>query len=108
MVNPIFYIQNMRSKEIKNKALELNFMRQAIIESPRKPVTNYHRITAKWQPLLNDYHKLINEYNKQSEVICFMMEVIITLLYSVDYSTNPNTNDEIFSSLSKEVRSVKK
>jgi len=40
-----------------------------------------------------------------------MIEVIIGLLYHVDFGTNPNTNDELFkqiSSLSKELRNETK
>ena len=106
-MNPSFFIQNIRSEQIKKKCLELNVMRQALLEYPRKPVTNYHRASKRYQPVLDDYHLLIEELNQSHKVQALMIEAIIGLLYHVDFGTNPNTNDDLFkqiSSLSKEVR----
>jgi hypothetical protein len=99
-MNPIFFIQNIRSEQIKKKCLELNFIRQALL-IPREPVTNYHRVTARWQFVFDDYHKLIEEINQHKQLQAAMIEVIIGLMYHVDYGTNPNTNDEIFKQITE-------
>ena len=99
-----FFIHNTRSKEIKKRLIELTVLYE-VLKYPREPITNYKRANKKYQPVIDDYFKLIEEMNLQRESQALMIELIIGLMYQVDYSTNPDTNDEIFSRLSQQLRS---
>lgn len=98
-----FFIKNTRSKEIQKRLIELTVLYEAI-KIPREPITNHKRANKKYQPVVDDYFKLIDEMNTTRESMSMMIELIIGLMYTVDYSTNPDTNDEIFTTLSKEKR----
>lgn len=100
-IKPIFFIKNARSKEIKKRLVELTQYLAAIENTIREPVTRRRRASKKYQDVVDDYHKLIEEFNAARKREVVMLELVIRLMYWVDYSTNPDTNDEIFSRLSK-------
>ena len=98
-----FFLDNIRSKELKKRLIQLNQMHELL--TPVTPIKTKGRVSSKYQNIVDDYHKLIERYNVAMEGQALMIELIIGLAYQVDYSTNPDTNDEIFSRLSKELRS---
>ena len=73
-----FFVENIRSKELKKRLEKLNEHRMEIAQDPER----------------------------KSEAL--MLELIIGLSYQVDYSTNPDTNDEIFSKITQESDSFRK
>jgi len=108
-MRPSFFIKNIRSKEIKKRLIELNQYWEEIENTTREPITNRyrHRVSEKYQNIVDDYYKLIEEFNAARKREAVMVDLIIRLMYIADYSTNPDTNDELFSRLSKEVRTEK-
>ena len=102
----IFFIKNIRSKEIKKRLTELNEYLETIENTIREPVTNRyrHRVSEKHQELAEDYYNLIDEFNAARKREAVLVKLVIGLMYVADYSTNPDTNDELFSRLSKGLR----
>ena len=105
-MNPLIFINQVRSKELQKRLRELYFLKQALDKYPREPEVNKTRASKKYQPLVDDYNKLITEVNDSRKVQSVMIELIIMLCSRVDYTSNPDRIDEFFTSLSKGERST--
>jgi len=94
-MNPSFFIQHIRSDELRKRLSGLLFLHE-ILKENREPVTNRRRVSKKYQHIVEDYHKVIDELNAAKEIQALSIELIIGLSYMVDYSTNPDRNNELF------------
>ena len=101
----LFFIDNLRSKELQKRLIALNTMSETLL-TPKEPIKT-GRVSSKYQHIVDDYYKCIEEINAQKQSMALMMELIIGLAYQVDFSTNPNTNDEIFRQLSRESKGLR-
>lgn len=106
LMNPIIFINQVRSKELQPRLKQLNQFKQELDKSPREPVVNKTRASKKYQPLVDDYNKLITEVNASRKAQSIMIELIIMLCFHVDYTSNPQLIDEFFANLPKEERST--